>query len=238
MQEPKKVIVFEDEPELQKQYRSIFATLKQEYELKAIYNNCKDIVNIIRRDQPDAVLMDIQMPEVDGLQGLFLVKSNFPDIKVLMLTLFDADDKILDAIHLEADGYMLKKEFLSKTIMPHEVIRRSLRVVFEGGAYLTPVVAKKVLRLLTRNTTTRLGQILQIFHPKKEKEMAYDLSEQQLKVLELLVAGKTSLQIGEELGITENTVNTHIRRIYDKMQVHSRAAAIKKAIKEQIVKLD
>lgn len=234
----KKVIVFEDDPGLQKQYNSIFMALQQEYELKDIFNNCKNVVNIIKRHQPDAVLMDIQMPEVDGLQGLYLIKTNFPKIKVLMFTLFDTDSKILDAIHLGADGYILKKEFLSKTIMPHEVVRRSLYTVFDDGAYLTPAVAKKVLHLLTQNTSTRFQQMIRFLQPKKDNEMAYELTNRQLKVLRLLVDGKTSAQIGKDLGVTENTVNTHVKRIYEKLQVHSRAAAIRKAIQERLVKLD
>ena len=137
---------------------------------------------------------------------------------------------------------MLKSDFSTAQI-PHEAIRKSLRTIFSGGAYLTPAVAKKILHLFAdesilekiQNAKKRFQEIVTFISQQTEKDMPYKLTKTQIMVLQKIVESKSSAEIAAELGTTENTVNSHIKAVYSKMEVHSRAKAIRKAIEEKIV---
>jgi DNA-binding NarL/FixJ family response regulator len=195
--------------------------------------------------KPDVVLMDIQMLEDDdGLVALYQIKKQSKNTKVLMLTMFENNDNVLNAICLSADGYMLKSEFSTREI-PHEALRKSLRVLFEGGAYLTPVIAKKILSLFSDESLLekiakvkdRFKEILTNRSSAKEKNTEYKLTPKQFIVLKKIVEGKSTEEIGAEMTVTENTVNTHIKAIFRELEVHSRAKVIRKAIEEKIIDL-
>ena len=241
----KQVIAYDDEPNMRKQLENVFYTLRADFTLASTFPNAINVLVDIRKYKPEIILLDIDMREnnEDGLIALYEIKKLYPNQKVMMLTTFDDDDKIFNAICLGADGYMLKSDFVN--YLPHEVMRRSLNIIFSDGAYLTPAVAKKILYLFRdASIGVKIEKIINRFKnlinkpiTQKKSEMEYNLKEIQFLILESIVAGKKSSEIAEEMNMPENTVNHHIKGIYRELEVHSRAQAVRKAIKEDIVKI-
>jgi DNA-binding NarL/FixJ family response regulator len=238
----KTVIAYEDEPALRTQLENIFYAIREDFLLLASFEEPSDVLQHISTYKPHVVIMDIQMKEdEDGLNALYKIKKANPDMKVMMLTTFDVDDKIFKAICLGADGYMLKSDFSSHQV-PHEAMRRSLRVLFDGGAYLTPKVAKQILRLFADHTIAdRILHVRERFQAIFQRESVIDakrphLTKMQMAVLKKIVEGKSTPEIAKELELKENTVNTHTKAIYLELGVHSRAKAVKKAVEERLVK--
>lgn len=181
----------------------------------ATYPDCTDVVHRIKSILPDVVLMDINMPNVNGIEGLKLIKEAFPEIKVIMQTIFEDEDKILEAICSGADGYMIKQKSPMKLI-------EGITEVMEGGAPMTPTVAFKVLKLFNTSKTTL-------------KRSSVNLTSREKEILNLLVDGYSYKMIAEKCFISYATVNKHISNIYSKLQVNSVAAAVSKALKEGLV---
>jgi DNA-binding NarL/FixJ family response regulator len=243
----KQVIAYDDEPALRKQLENYFYVLRTEFKLLATFPNALAVEDNIRVFSPNIVLLDIDMRETDedGLIALYTIKQKYPKQKVMMLTTFDDDEKIFNAICLGADGYMLKSDFVH--LIPHEVLRRSLNMILSDGAYLTPSVAKKIL-LLFRDATVgdKIQKVVarfknlfsQTIKTPTVMDYTYQLKEIQVQILEQIVAGKSSPQISREMDIPENTINHHIKGIYRELEVHTRAHAVRKAIEERIVKLE
>ena len=178
------------------------------------YADCRFIREQVEELRPDLVLLDIDMPHVDGLQGLYLLKQHFPDIPALMLTIFDDHDKVFNAVCLGANGYLLKNT------LPERLLA-AIHELFDGGAPMTPVIARKVLQLYSRAGFRLAAQ--------------YDLTEKERRVLAHLVDGLSYKMIAAEMNVSINTVRTHITGVYAKLQVHSVSEAVVKAIREQIV---
>lgn len=241
----KQVIAYDDELSMRNQLTNVFRALRNEYDLILTFPNAVDVLTHIKQYKPDIIFLDIEMREndEDGLMALYQIKNKYPNQIVMMLTTFDNDDKIFNAICLGADGYMLKSDFIKN--MPIEVMRRSLSIIFSDGAYLTPAVAKKILHLFRDVTiSVKVQKIVDKFkklisQPKKmqENDMEYQLKDIQIQILEDIVAGKKSSEIAIERDMPENTVNHHIKGIYRELEVHSRAQAVRKAIEESIVKI-
>ena len=167
----------------------------------------------------DVILMDIQMPEKDGIATTEYVKNKYPHIKILMLTVFDDDDNIFNAIQAGADGYLLKET------NPVE-LHKAITDVLEGGAAMTPSVALKTLNILRfpDKITSDKVQLEEIKLSKRETE-----------ILEHLSKGLNYQQIAENLIISPSTVRKHIENIYKKLQVHNKMEAVQKAMKHNIL---
>jgi DNA-binding NarL/FixJ family response regulator len=237
----KNVIAYEDDPVLRKQLQNMFYALREEYLLLETFEDPSDVEGHLAIYKPDIVIMDIQMrDDDDGLNALYRIKRVNKEMKVMMLTTFDVDDTVFNAICLGADGYMLKTD-LSSYHAPHETMRRSLRIIFDGGAYLTPTVAKKILRIMTdqtigekfRSVTEKFTAIFK--RQEENSDGVRGLSRMQKMVLQKIVEGLTTPEIAVRLGLSENTINSHIKAIYHLMEVHSRAQVIKKALQEKWV---
>lgn len=180
-----------------------------------LYPDCRGIDFRFKLNQPDVALMDINMPNVNGIEGLKYIKEHFPEVKVIMQTIFEDEDKILEAISAGADGYIIKQSSPQKLI-------EGINEVMSGGAAMTPSVAMKVLKLFTTGK-------------RKIVNSDVSLTPREQEILNLLVDGYTYNMIGKELFISYSTVNKHITNIYAKLQVSSVSAAVSKAIKEDLV---
>lgn len=171
-------------------------------------------------ERPLVVLMDIEMPKMDGLETVLIAKEIYPDIQFIMLTVFDDEDRIFEAIKSGASGYLLKDEKIA-------VITKSIIEVLEDGAVpMSAVVARKTLSMLKAQSKKS----------EKNNEVEahnYHLSSREMDILELVVEGLTYHEIGEKLFISPHTVRKHISNIYEKLHVSNKTAAIKIALKKK-----
>jgi len=163
--------------------------------------NCVNTVIDMETSFPDVVLMDINMPEVNGIEGLKKIKEHFPHIKVLMQTVFDDSDKIFECIKNGASGYILKKD------SPQRILQ-AIQEVYEGGAVMNPSIALKVL---------------EYFKPQQQKS---PLTEREQQVLQLLAEGQSYKMVADKLSLSFHTVNSHAKHIYEKLHVSSLGEAI------------
>ncbi|MEO7046103.1 MAG: response regulator transcription factor [Ferruginibacter sp.] len=179
------------------------------------YPDCSDVLSNIGACSPEVVLMDIDMPHVNGIEGVKIIHRNFPNIYVLMQTVFEDEDKILASICAGASGYILKKS------TPVQILQ-AIEDVYSGGAAMTASVAKQVINAFKQNTFTENNEKIEL--SLREKEM-----------LGGLVNGLSHKMIAAQCKISIHTVNTHIKNIYEKLHVNSVAEAVVKAIKERLV---
>ncbi|HQV01722.1 MAG: response regulator transcription factor [Bacteroidia bacterium] len=178
------------------------------------FANCSNIVLNLKGNLPDVILMDIDMPDVNGIEGLKLIRKHYPKIKVLMQTIFEDDEKIFDAIVAGADGYILKKA-------PPAKLLDAIVEVHEGGAPMTPTIARQVLQLFSNK------------QQRKEKTN-FDLTTREQEILHYLVQGLSYKMIADKCNISYPTVNSHISHIYEKLQVNSGTEAVAKAINNKL----
>jgi len=180
--------------------------------------NGREAVELTRRLKPDIVLMDLSMPEMDGLSATRLISAELPDVKVVVLTASDEDATLFEAIKSGAQGYLLKN-------LESQEFFDLLDAIGRGEPGLTPVLARKLLQEFAR--------------PVQPSSHAHDpdaLTEREREVLELLVEGITSnRKLARQLGVSENTVKFHVRNILDKLHLHNRAQVVSYAIRNKIV---
>jgi len=186
------------------------------YSCTGAYHDCSGLIPQLEANPCDIVLMDIEMPGMNGIEATRLIKEKFPDVLVLIQTVFFEDDYIFDAICAGASGYILK------STSPAGYLDAISNAV-EGGSPMTPGIARRVLELFKDK--------LQPVQPTTD----YNLTGQEKKILQFLVDGKSYKMIASELFISIDTVKTHIRNIYAKLQVHSGTEAVSKAIRDKIV---
>jgi DNA-binding NarL/FixJ family response regulator len=182
------------------------------FDLRGAYENCDHVSLDMETLKPDVVLMDIEMAGTNGLQGLHIIKKKYAHVHVIMLTVFEDNDSVFEAIRAGASGYLLKKT-------PHEKIHESIRDVLNGGAPMTSSIARKVLDLFPKT-------------PSRSEELD-KLAPREQEVLNLLVTGHSYKMIADKCGITLETVRSHIKRIYEKLQVHSATEAASKAFPDR-----
>lgn len=190
-----------------------FIKLSPELHHVGSYANCANIVADYEAAKPDLILMDIEMPEVDGLQGVKLLKQKYPGVKIIMQTSFDDDDKIFTALQNGAEGYILKTASVTQ-------IAQSIDEVMKGGAAMTPSIALKVMRY---------------FNSRQTVNQLYNLSPKETETLKHLAEGLSYKMVADKMGISYFTVNNHVKKIYEKLQVHSLGEAVALAHKNKLV---
>jgi len=179
------------------------------------YPDCTHVLENLKENTPDIVLMDIDMPGTSGIEGVKLIKANYPEVLVIMQTVFDADDQIFNSILAGADGYILKTA-------PPEKLIAGIYEVARGGSAMTSSVARRVLELFRMQ---QQGQ-------QKEK---LNLTDREIEVLGFLSQGLSQKMLAAEMQISSFTVNNHLKKIYQKLHVHSAPEAIAVATKKRII---
>ncbi len=209
-----KIAIFDDHKH-RRDALKLMISLRKDMVCVGDYENCGNLVEDLRNNVPDVVLMDINMPGVDGIAGVKLLKQYYPDTLIIMQTIFEEDEKIFNALLAGADGYILKNA-------PNDKMIEGILEVINGGAPMTPSIAKRVLGYFNKKTD------------KAHKE-AFNLSNREMDILNLLVKGYSHKMIASALFIAINTVNNHIKSIYQKLHVHSVSEAVATAIQKKIV---
>ncbi len=176
------------------------------FECVAKFSSAEEAVNQMMDYKPDVVLMDIGLPKMSGIEAIKALKTITPTIRILMLTVFDDDEKIFSALEAGASGYLLKST-------PPEKILDAIRDVKNGGSAMSAQVARRVIEYFQK--------------PSLPKE-AFDLTAREKELLNYLAKGYTYKEIGNKLFLSEHTVRTHIHHIYEKLHVRNRAEALQK----------
>ena len=209
-----RVNIFEDSQSLR---ISLYHLINESHGFRCVgaYEDCLNLLENIAKDKPDVVLMDIQMPGINGIEAVIMLKEKYPDIKILMQTIFEDNEKIFRSILAGASGYILKNTSPAR-------ILEFIKETYEGGAPMSPTVATKVLKMVTEKSTS-------------VKPINFNLSDREKEVLSSLVEGMSYKMIADACFISLDTVRSHIKSIYEKLHVHSKGEAVAKAIKSRIV---
>src|SRR5688500_18471789 len=208
-----KVILYEDNPQL-REGLSMLLNGSDGFEVVGAFKNCNNAVDEVTALQPDVILMDIDMPGTNGIQGLKNIREHNAQVKILMLTVFDDNKYVFEAIKNGANGYILKKT-------PPAKLLEYIQEANTGGAPMTSSIATQVLKMFSQahNATSE----------------DYHLSEREKQVLQWLVNGYSYKMIAAEMFISIDTVRSHIKKIYEKLHVNSKSEAVAKAFKDKIV---
>lgn len=209
-----KIAIFDDHKE-RREALKLLISLEGDMECICDFEDCTNLVENLRPNVPDVVLMDIHMPGVGGIEGVKLLTKNFPETNIIMQTIFEDDKNLFNSLLAGADGYLLKKA-------TNEKIIEGIHEVMNGGAPMSPGIAKRVLEYFNKKNN-------------KEKEDNFNLSKREIDILSYLVKGFSHKMIAAELFISPFTVNNHIKNIYSKMHVHNVSEAVAISIKKNII---
>ncbi|WP_276482613.1 response regulator transcription factor [Paraflavitalea pollutisoli] len=210
-----RIVIFEDSKHLRESLQIVLNGTPG-FICTGAYHNCSDLLHRIEKDRPDTVLMDIEMPGMNGIEATRIIKASFPDVHVLIQTVFSEDAYIFDAICAGASGYILKTTSLTGYI-------EALQNVSSGGSPMTPGIARRVMELFRANMPER---------PTTEK---VELTAKETAVLQQLVTGKSYKMIAAAMDLSLDTIKTHIRNIYLKLQVNSNTEAVARALRDKLV---
>ena len=206
-----RVIIYDDH-ELPRDSLSRLLSTADGIECVGAFENCSSALDDISELAPDVILMDIEMPLMDGIDGVRMIKKTYPQVRIIMQTVFEDEARIFASLQAGAEGYILKNTRADK-------ILESIREVYAGGASMTPSVALRVMKYFNQQKVT--GD--------------YNLTHKEKEVLTLLSDGNSYKMVASKLGITYSTVNSHIKNIYEKLHVHSVGEAVSFALKNRIV---
>jgi DNA-binding NarL/FixJ family response regulator len=209
-----KVAIIEDRREI-REGLAMLISYTDGFECTGKYGSMEEALTSIRHKMPDVVLSDIGLPGMDGIEGIRILKEKYPNLTILMLSVYDDNERIFDALCAGACGYLLKKTPPAKLI-------ESLRDAISGGAPMSPEVARKVITLFRD------------FRPPEKVD--YDLTPHEIRLLRLLVEGHSYKSAAAELRVTVNTISFHLKNIYEKLQVHSKSEAVAKALQSGLIK--
>ena len=206
------IVIFEDNTRLRESL-TILLDGVEGYTVAGGYDNCAQAAAVVHRHRPDIVIMDISMPEVDGIEGLRIIKEKYPETYIIIHTVLEDEDRLFECLCGGANGYILKN-----TSFVH--LLEAIDNVLHGGAPLSPAIAKKVL---------------QSFQQSGQGRLQYHLTEREKEVLKQLVKGFSYKMIAGNCHISVDTVRGHIRNIYSKLHVNCGREAVAKALRDRIV---
>jgi len=214
MEKEIRVLIFEDN----QHYRDgMVAVIDVTHPFKVVgaFSDCTKLIQRIEQAKPDIILMDIGMPGLSGIEAVILIRKQFPEIPILMQTVFEDEDKIFAAVCAGASGYLLKNAGPIKLL-------EAMHEVLDGGAAFTPIIAKKVMNMFQQQSAGAKSEFIEL--SKREKE-----------ILQCLVKGMSYKMIAQNCFISTETVHSHIKKIYEKLHVHSMSEAVAKAIRNHLV---
>ena len=207
------VAIVEDNPD----YRlgtSMMLTNSRKFQVVGEYEQAETLIDDFPDVTPDVVLMDIGLPGISGIEAAARLKREYPYVQIIMLTVYDDDEKVFQAICAGASGHVSKNVNAEKLV-------EAVEDAFNGGTPISPHIASRVLQMFKDNLPT--------------KNISYSLTKRELKVLEHLVQGDDYKTIADKLFLSNYTVRAHTRNIYDKLHVHSKSQAVAKALKENLL---
>jgi DNA-binding NarL/FixJ family response regulator len=184
------------------------------FQCTGAYRSMEDALARIGSDLPNVALCDIGLPGMSGIEGIRILKERYPELSLLMLTVYDDDERIFDALCAGASGYLLKKT-------PPVRLLESLRDAVAGGSPMSPEVARRVIMLFRD------------IRPPDRSD--YELTPHELRLLKLLVEGHNYKTAAIELNVSVNTVSFHMKHVYEKLRVHSKSEAVAKALRDRLV---
>jgi DNA-binding NarL/FixJ family response regulator len=209
-------MIYEDNPELRESLKQLIDG-SDGMSCIAAFSGCIEAGEEVMALQPDVVMMDIDMPGMNGIDGVKNIRSVRPETHIIMLTVFDDNQRVFDAICAGATGYLLKRT-------PDEKIIDAIRDVQTGGAPMTSRIAKQVLQLFSVHQNSQ-----------QQSTIDYQLTKRETETLSWLVKGYSYKMIAENMEVSIDTVRAHIKKIYEKLHVHSMNEAVAKAIRQKIV---
>lgn len=195
------IAIIEDNAQYRKAI-SFIIQMNNQYRLVHTLENCLNMISSFTETKPDVVLMDIDMPGMNGIEAVWEIKKIFPEIKILMLTVFEDEEKIFGAIRAGANGYLLKKDTPQK-------IMGAIEAVQNGESPMNGMIASKVLDFFQQSKTALIDESV--------------LTEREGQILRLLMKGNSYKEIATEIFISVETLNSHVKNIYRKLNVHSRS---------------
>ena len=208
-----KVMLYEDNPQL-REGLTMLIDGSDGFTVLASYKNCDNVTDEVEAWKPDVILMDIDMPGTNGIEGLKKIRAVNNEVKILMLTVFDDNKNVFEAVRNGANGYVLKKT-------PPAKLLEYIEDAASGGAPMTASIATQVLKMFSQINTSQNED--------------YNLSEREKQVLQLLVDGYSYKMIASEMFISIDTVRSHIKKIYDKLHVNSKSEEVAKAFKDKLL---
>ena len=211
-----RVIIFEDYADMRQALASLVEN-SMDHNLIGAFADANNVLAVVKKHKPDVVLMDLQMPGISGIEATRLIKNQYPNIQILIQTIFDDNERVFAALCMGASGYILKST-------PANKILEAITETFNGGSPMSPSIARKVLTMLTENQNT---------HSANQDYQA--LSPREKEVLACLTKGMSYKMIADTCGISYGTVNSHLKKIYEKLHVHSATEAVQKALLQKIL---
>jgi DNA-binding NarL/FixJ family response regulator len=207
-QKPTRIVIVEDDNLIRDGFALLIGSTYG-FQIVNTYSNCEDCLKQLQADQPDVILMDIELPGMNGIEGIKKVKKINPKINIIVITVYDSDSMVFEALCAGAGGY------LTKNMQPSRLLD-AIRDIQEGGAPMSTGIARMVVSSFQKNRNS-------------------PLTPRETEVLELLSKGKSYSNIAEDLFVDKETIRTHIKNIYWKLEVHSKAEAIEKALKDKLI---
>lgn len=205
------ILIYEDNPSLRESLNTLL-TISQSYTVLGAFDECNKVSEQVELYKPEVILMDIDLPGISGIEGVKQVRKINKEVQIIMLTVFDDNTHVYDALYAGANGYLLKKYISDKLV-------NAIQEVLLGGAPMSPSIARMVISHMHESNTGK----------------DYQLTAREKEILQSLSKGNSFKLIAADLGISLETVRTHIKHIYDKLHVQSQIEAVSKAITERLI---
>jgi DNA-binding NarL/FixJ family response regulator len=204
----KRVVLIEDDQEIRDSF-NLIVNSSQKFLVVGTYSNCEDAISALHKDKPEIVLMDIELPGMNGIKGTQIIRDKSPNTEIIMVTVYEDSDLVFEALKAGASGYITKSANYTELLS-------ALEEIIRGGAPMSSRIARMVIDNYHINPNS-------------------PLTKRETTILQLISEGKTYTQISEELFISKETAKTHIKNIYSKLQVNSKSEAIAKANHDKLI---